>query len=39
MNWVENEWDTCQCRVNCRMDEVNRYLWSLENPPGHVNFI
>lgn len=37
--WVENEMDTCQCRVNCRMDEVNRYLWELKNPPGHVNFI
>ncbi len=39
MEWVEDEWDTCQCRVNCRMDEVNRYLWSLENPPDHANFI
>ncbi len=37
--WVENEMDTCQCRVNCRMDEVNRYLWDLKHPPGHVNFI
>ena len=37
--WAEEELDTCQCRVNCRMDEVNRYLWELRNPPGHVNFI
>lgn len=28
-----------QCRINCRMDEVNKYLWDLKNPPEHVNFI
>jgi MoaA/NifB/PqqE/SkfB family radical SAM enzyme len=27
------------CRVNCRMDECNRYLWELKNPPKHVNFL
>lgn len=37
--WAEEGLDTGQCRVNCRMDEVNRYLWELRNPPGHVNFI
>lgn len=37
--WVQNEMDAYQCRINCRMDEVNRYLWDLRNPPGHVNFI
>ncbi len=39
LRWVESELDTCQCRLNCRMDEVNRYLWNLKHPPEHVNFI
>lgn len=36
---VENDLDTGQCRVNCRMDEINRYLWELKHPSAHVNFI
>ena len=39
LEWVENELDADQCRVNCRMDEINRYLWKLRNPVEHVNFI
>lgn len=39
VRWVEEELDVKQCRVNCRMDEVNRYLWDLKNPPEHLNFI
>ena len=39
MQLLEDELDPSSCRVNCRMDEVNRYLWSLRNPPPHVNFI
>lgn len=39
LEFVEHELGTAQCRVNCRMDEVNRYLWELKNPSGHVNFI
>ena len=31
--------DASRCRVNCRMDEINRYLWKLKTPPEHVNFI
>jgi len=39
MEWVANNLDAGQCRVNCRMDEINRYLWDLKNPPDHINFI
>jgi radical SAM protein with 4Fe4S-binding SPASM domain len=36
---VEAKLDAKDCRVNCRMDEINRYLWELKHPPEHVNFI
>lgn len=36
---AENSLDIKSCRVNCRMDEINRYLGELRNPPEHVNFI
>ncbi len=39
VNWVKNTHTVDECRVNCRMDEINRYLWELKNPPEHVNFI
>ena len=30
---------TGSCRENCRLDSINRYLFSLKNPPENVNFI
>lgn len=34
------DFDINVCRNNCRMDEVNRFLWRVANaPPEHVNFI
>jgi radical SAM protein with 4Fe4S-binding SPASM domain len=39
-HYIRNELDIMQCRVNCRMDEVNRYLFNLrEGLVEHVNFI
>jgi radical SAM protein with 4Fe4S-binding SPASM domain len=31
--------DISRCRLNCRMEKVNEYLWKLKNPSTHVNFI
>jgi radical SAM protein with 4Fe4S-binding SPASM domain len=39
LEYVRTKLDIRECRLNCRMDEVNRYLWDLKNPPAHANFI
>jgi MoaA/NifB/PqqE/SkfB family radical SAM enzyme len=39
LDFVHNHLDISGCRVNCRMDEINRYLWELKHPQDHVNFI
>lgn len=39
-HFIRNELNIKDCRRNCRMDEVNWYLWNLiEDKVEHVNFI
>ena len=37
--YFAQKFDAGDCRKNCRMDEVNRYLWELKHPGAHINFI
>jgi len=37
--YVKEKLNISGCRQNCRMDEVNGYLWRLKHPNEHDNFI
>lgn len=38
--FVSNQLDISECRVNCRMDQVNRFLDSISNSTiPHINFV
>lgn len=39
LEYVENQLDISECRLNCRMDKANTYLSQLKNPKEHDNFI
>ncbi|MBF0384760.1 MAG: radical SAM protein [Candidatus Omnitrophica bacterium] len=39
LEWSQDKLDASKCRLNCRMDEINRYLWGIKNPQNHINFI
>ena len=39
-HYIRNQLDIRECRKNCRMDEINRYLFNLtEGRIEHINFI
>jgi GTP 3',8-cyclase len=39
LDYVHNQMDIGICREICRLDEINNYLFELQNPGPHVNFI
>jgi radical SAM protein with 4Fe4S-binding SPASM domain len=39
IGYINNCIDKKDCQPSCRHHQINNYLWSLKNPPEHVNFI
>lgn len=39
IDYVANELNIHECRINCRMNKVNQYMWDLKHPSEHKNFI
>ncbi|MBF0299288.1 MAG: radical SAM protein [Oligoflexia bacterium] len=39
IEYIKTKLNVENCRQNCRMDNINLYLWELQNPHEHVNFI
>lgn len=39
LEWCATCLDAASCRVNCRMDAINRYLHELRHPGPHASFI
>lgn len=39
MRWCKEQLDASRCRINCRMDPINGYLWDLTHPGPHSNFV
>ena len=39
LEYVKDKHCINKCRINCRMDNINKYLWDLKHPINHVNFI
>ncbi|MEK6578101.1 MAG: radical SAM protein [Bdellovibrionota bacterium] len=37
--YMRDSHDLKRCRINCRMDKANEYLWELAEPSEHANFI
>jgi cyclic pyranopterin phosphate synthase len=36
---MQDGFDIASCRINCRMNAINSYLWELKEPSPHVSFI